>query len=259
MVPALQFRGWQWLSFALATPVVAYGGWPFHRAAWTNLRHGAATMDTLVSLGTLAAFGWSVWALLAPPRHVPGDRGRGHHVHPARPLPGGPGQAAGRAALRALLELGAKDVAVLRDGREQRIPVGAARASATGSWSGPARRSPPTAIVLEGSSAVDASMLTGESVPVEVGPGDRGHRRHRERRRPAGGRGDPRRRGHPAGPDGPPGRAGPERQGRRAAAGRPDLRRLRAGRSSSSPCSPSSAGCSSAAARPRRSPPRSPC
>ncbi len=123
MVPALQFRSWSWVAFALAVPVVAYGGWPFHRAAWTNLRHGTATMDTLVSLGTLAAFGWSAWALAA-----------GHEMYLetaaavttfvllGRYLEARARRRAG-SALRALLELGARDATVLRDGGEWLIPV----------------------------------------------------------------------------------------------------------------------------------------
>src|SRR6266508_5305872 len=137
MVPALQFRNWQWLSLTLAAPVVAYAGWPFHKAAWANLRHGAATTDTLISMGTLAAFVWSLWALFA------GDAGMPGMTHPFELTVARDSRAdaiylevaagvtaailAGRffearskrragAALRALLELGAKDVAVLRDG-----------------------------------------------------------------------------------------------------------------------------------------------
>ena len=158
MVPALQFRDWQWLAFALTAPVVACGGWPFHRAAWTNLRHGAATMDTLVSLGTwprsagrwalfLGGAAWDALARLAraTAHALPGGRGRGDRVHPAgRYLEARAKRRAG-AALRALLELGAKDVAVLRDGREDAGPGRPSSPSATGSWSGRARRSPPTA------------------------------------------------------------------------------------------------------------------
>lgn len=114
MIPALQFTYWQWISLTLAAPVVVYGGWPFHKAAWANLRHGAATMDTLISMGTLAAFGWSLWALLFGTAGMPGmthpfdltvsrtdgagqiylrGRRRGDHVHPRRPLLRGPVQA----------------------------------------------------------------------------------------------------------------------------------------------------------------------
>ncbi|MEV6802395.1 heavy metal translocating P-type ATPase [Micromonospora rifamycinica] len=192
MVPAWQFTYWQWLSLTLAAPVVAYGGLPFHRAAWTNLRHGAATMDTLVSLGTLAAFGWSLWALFL------GDAGTPGMTHPFRldvTRTDGTGNIyletaagvtvfllAGRyfearskrtagAALRALLELGARDVAVLRGGVEARIPVDQLVVGDRFVVR-PGEKIATDGRVEEGTSAVDASMLTGESVPVEVGPGD---------------------------------------------------------------------------------------
>ncbi|MBY8871711.1 heavy metal translocating P-type ATPase [Micromonospora sp. PLK6-60] len=192
MVPAWQFDYWQWLSLTLAAPVVVYGGLPFHRAAWVNLRHGAATMDTLVSLGTVAAFGWSVWALFL------GDAGMPGMTHPfsfAIVSDGGAGNIyleaaagvttfilAGRyfearskrtagAALRALLELGAKDVAVLRGGVETRIPVDQL-AVGDRFVVRPGEKVATDGVVDEGTSAIDASMLTGESVPVEVGPGD---------------------------------------------------------------------------------------
>ncbi|WP_328340574.1 heavy metal translocating P-type ATPase [Micromonospora sp. NBC_00421] len=192
MVPAWQFTYWQWLSLTLAAPVVAYGGLPFHRAAWTNLRHGAATMDTLVSLGTLAAFGWSLWALFL------GDAGMPGMTHPFRldvTRTDGAGNIyleaaagvtlfllAGRyfearskrtagAALRALLELGARDVAVLRGGTEARIPVDQLVVGDRFVVR-PGEKIATDGRVEEGTSAVDASMLTGESVPVEVGPGD---------------------------------------------------------------------------------------
>ncbi|MEU7982580.1 heavy metal translocating P-type ATPase [Micromonospora sp. NPDC049081] len=192
MVPAWQFTYWQWLSLTLAAPVVAYGGLPFHRAAWTNLRHGAATMDTLVSLGTLAAFGWSLWALFL------GDAGMPGMTHPFRldiVRTDGAGNIyleaaagvtvfllAGRyfearskrtagAALRALLELGARDVAVLRGGTETRVPV-AQLVVGDRFVVRPGEKIATDGRVDEGTSAVDASMLTGESVPVEVGPGD---------------------------------------------------------------------------------------
>ena len=173
MVPSLRFAGWQWVALALTTPVVAWAALPFHRAAWTNLRHGAATMDTLISIGVLAAFGWSLYALVA---------GDGGHLYlevaagvttlilAGRYLEARARRRAG-AALRALLELGAKDVAVLRDGREQRIPV---ERLAVGDRFvvRPGEQLATDGVVEEGSSAVDASMLTGEPVPVEVGPGD---------------------------------------------------------------------------------------
>jgi Cu+-exporting ATPase len=191
MIPALQFRNWQWLSAILATPVVVYGGWPFHRAAWANLRHGAATMDTLISLGTLAAFGWSMYALFF------GDAGAPGMTHPFRltiertagtdniylEVAAGVTAAilAGRyfearakrragAALRVLLELGAKDVAVLRGGREERIPIDQLMVGDRFVVR-PGEKIATDGVVEEGTSAVDASMLTGESVPVEVDPG----------------------------------------------------------------------------------------
>ncbi|MFE1175575.1 heavy metal translocating P-type ATPase [Streptomyces sp. NPDC058773] len=192
MVPPLQFTNWQWLSLTLAAPVVAYGAWPFHRAAWTNLRHGAATMDTLISMGTLAALGWSVWALFFGTAGMPGMT---HPFELTLTRTGGSGAIyleaaagvttfilAGRtfearakrkagAALRALLELGAKDVAVLRDGREIRVPVDALRVGDRFVVR-PGEKIATDGTVVEGASAVDASMLTGESVPVEVSPGD---------------------------------------------------------------------------------------
>ncbi|MFF7367271.1 heavy metal translocating P-type ATPase [Streptomyces tricolor] len=193
MVPALQFDNWQWLSLTLAAPVVVWGGAPFHRAAWTNLRHGAATMDTLVSVGTLAAFGWSLWALFFGDAGRPGMRDAFHltvsrmdgasviYLEVAsgvvalillgRYLEARSKRRAG-AALKALMELGAKEVAVLRDGREVRIPV-SALAVGDRFVVRPGEKIATDGAVVEGVSAVDASMLTGESVPVDVGPGDR--------------------------------------------------------------------------------------
>ncbi|MFB7507079.1 heavy metal translocating P-type ATPase [Streptomyces broussonetiae] len=193
MVPALQFDNWQWLSLALAAPVVVWGGLPFHRAAWTNLRHGAATMDTLVSVGTLAAFGWSLWALFFGDAGRPGmhdafrftisraDGASALYLEVAsgvvalillgRYLEARSKRRAG-AALRALMELGAKDVAVLRDGREIRVPV-SSLAVGDRFVVRPGEKIATDGTVVEGVSAVDASMLTGESVPVDVGPGDR--------------------------------------------------------------------------------------
>ncbi|MFF5188244.1 heavy metal translocating P-type ATPase [Streptomyces sp. NPDC000345] len=192
MVPSLQFDSWQWLSLTLAAPVVVWGGAPFHRAAWTNLRHGSATMDTLVSVGTLAAFGWSLWALFLGDAGMPGMRhpfeltvsrtdgastiylevaaGVTAFILLGRYLEARSKRSAG-AALRALMELGAKDVAVLRDGRETRIP---ADRLAVGDRFvvRPGEKIATDGTVVEGLSAVDASMLTGESVPVDVGPGD---------------------------------------------------------------------------------------
>ncbi|MFF3498251.1 heavy metal translocating P-type ATPase [Streptomyces sp. NPDC003247] len=192
MVPALQFDNWQWLSLTLAAPVVVWGALPFHRSAWTNLRHGASTMDTLVSVGTLAAFGWSLWALFFGHAGMPGMRhpfeltvsrtdgastiylevaaGVTAFILLGRYLEARSKRRAG-AALRALMELGAKDVAVLRDGREVRVP---ADLLAVGDRFAvrPGEKVATDGTVVEGVSAVDVSMLTGESVPVDVGPGD---------------------------------------------------------------------------------------
>ena len=196
MVPALQFDNWQWLSLTLASPVVVWGALPFHRAAWANLRHGAATMDTLISVGVGAAYLWSIWALFFTDAGMTGVR------MPFELLPSRAGGeeaslylevasvvttfiVAGRyfearakrtsgAALRALLDMGAKDVGVLRDGpsgqTETRMPVGQL---AVGDLFvvRPGEKVATDGTVVSGTSAVDASMLTGESVPVEVGPG----------------------------------------------------------------------------------------
>ncbi len=192
MIPALQFDYWQWLSLTLAAPVVTYAAWPFHRAAWTNAKHGAATMDTLISVGTSAAFLWSVWALFF------GTAGMVGMTHPfeftiARSdgagniyLEAAAGVTAfilaGRyfearskrkagAALKALMELGAKEVTVLRDGVETTIPTSALQVGDR-FLVRPGEKIATDGTVVEGSSAVDASMLTGESVPVEVTIGD---------------------------------------------------------------------------------------
>ncbi|MFF8771968.1 heavy metal translocating P-type ATPase [Kitasatospora sp. NPDC015120] len=192
MVPALQFDNWQWLSLTLAAPVVTYAAWPFHKAAWTNARHGAATMDTLVSLGTGAAFLWSLWALFLGHAGMPGMR-HGFEFTIARSdgssniyLEAAAGVTAfilaGRyfearskrtagAALKALLQLGAKDVTVLRGGAEVRVPVAGLTVGELFVVR-PGEKIATDGVVVEGASAVDASMLTGESVPVEVGPGD---------------------------------------------------------------------------------------
>src|SRR5699024_1227222 len=192
MVPALQFTYWQWISLTLAAPVVVWGALPFHRATWTNLRHGAATMDTLISMGTVAAFAWSLYALLFGGAGVAGmthafeftlDRSGGTDAIYLEVAAGVTTfLLAGRyfearakrrsgAALRALLELGAKDVSVLRGGSEQRIPTDEL---AVDDWFvvRPGEKIATDGVVEEGTSAVDSSMLTGESVPVEVGVGD---------------------------------------------------------------------------------------
>ncbi|MGX1585300.1 heavy metal translocating P-type ATPase [Microbacterium sp. NPDC055502] len=192
MIPALQFTYWQWLSLALAGPVIVWAAWPFHRAAWTNLRHGAATMDTLISMGTLAALLWSLYALFFGTAGMPGM------THPFE-LTVAPSDGAGNiylevgagvttfilagryfekrskrqagAALRALLELGAKEVAVLRGGVETRIPT-TELAVGDEFVVRPGEKIATDGVVVSGTSAIDASLLTGESVPVEVREGD---------------------------------------------------------------------------------------
>ena len=198
MIPALQFDNWQWISLTLASPVVVWGALPFHRAAWTNLRHRAATMDTLISVGVGAAYLWSLWALLFTHAGMTGMR-MPFDLLPSRS--GGAGEphiylevaaavttfiVAGRyfearakrtsgAALRALLDMGAKDVAVLRDGpsgqTEVRMPIGELSVGDQFVVR-PGEKIATDGVVENGASAIDASMLTGESVPVEVGPGD---------------------------------------------------------------------------------------
>src|SRR5918997_799761 len=192
MVPALQFDLWQWMVLQLTTPVILWGAWPFHRAAWANLKHGTATMDTLVSLGTLTAFAWSLYALFL------GDAGQTGMKMTFELIPSASGEEhiflevgavvtafllAGRyfearakrragSALKALLELGAKDVAVLdADGTERRVPV---EQLAVGDRFvvRPGEKVATDGVVEEGTSAVDQSLLTGESVPVEKCPGD---------------------------------------------------------------------------------------
>jgi Cu+-exporting ATPase len=173
MVPALQFPQWQWVSLVLAAPVVLWGAWPFHRAAAVNLRHGAVTMDTLVSIGTLAAFLWSAYTLVfgaAGHIYLEVAAGVTTFVLAGRYVEKRSKRAAG-AALRALLELGAKEVAVLRDGKEERIPVDALRVGDRFVVR-PGEKIATDGVVVDGRSAVDASMLTGESVPVEVASGD---------------------------------------------------------------------------------------
>jgi Cu+-exporting ATPase len=192
MVSTLQVTNWQWLSLILATPVVFWGGWPFHRATWTNLRHGATTMDTLISLGTLAAFGWSLYALFFGTAGMAemkdpfawtltrSDGGSNIYFEAAtavttfllagRYVEASTKRRAG-AAFRGLIELGAKDVSVIQAGREHRIPT----AQLTVGMQfvvRPGEKIATDGIITEGSSVVDASMLTGESVPIEVRPGD---------------------------------------------------------------------------------------
>jgi len=192
MIPPLQFTYWQWASLTLAAPVIVWGAWPFHKAAWINLRHGAATMDTLISMGTSAAFLWSLYALFLGTAGMPGmthgfeltlapSDGAGNIY-----LEVGAGVTmfilAGRyfekrskrqagAALRALLELGAKDVSVIRGGAEVKIPIDDLRVGDEFVIR-PGEKIATDGVVVSGTSAVDASMLTGESVPVEVAEGD---------------------------------------------------------------------------------------
>ena len=185
MVPLLQFPNWQWLALTLASPVVVWGALPFHRAAWTNLTHGAATMDTLISMGVGAAYLWSLYALFLGDAAMPTTgmtmmAGMDIYLEVAAGvtvfiLAGRYFEARSKrrsgAALRALLELGAKDVAVLRDGRERRIPLGELRVGDEFVVR-PGEKIATDGVIAEGSSAVDMSMLTGESVPVEVRSGD---------------------------------------------------------------------------------------
>ncbi len=198
MIPALQFTNWQWLALTLAAPVAVWGAYPFHRAAAINARHGAATMDTLISVGVLAAFGWSLYALFFGEAGMPGmtmtftfigspEAGAGEiylevaaavtvFVLAGRYAEARAKQESG-AALRALLELGAKDASVLRggvdgDGHETRVPVDALVPGDVVVVR-PGETMPSDGLVLDGASAVDASMLTGESVPVEVTAGSR--------------------------------------------------------------------------------------
>ncbi len=172
MVPAWQFRGWAWLSLALASPVALWGAWPFHRAAWLNARHGAATMDTLISIGVTAAYAWSLYALVTGTGSTYLDVAAGVTVLIllGRQLEARAKRRSG-AALRALLALGAKDAAVLRDGREVRVPV-AQLAVGEEFVVRPGEKIAADGIVRSGRSAVDTSLLTGEPVPVEVTAGD---------------------------------------------------------------------------------------
>ena len=171
MVEPLQFEGWGWLAFALATPVVVWGAWPFHIAAWANARHRAATMDTLVSVGVLAAWLWSVYALFADTdTYFETAAVITTFILAGRYFEARAKRRAG-AALRALLELGAKDVALLdKDGAERRVPV-ERLVPGDRFVVRPGEKVATDGVVEQGSSAVDMSMLTGESVPVEVGPG----------------------------------------------------------------------------------------
>ncbi len=192
MIPALQFDNWQWLALTLASPVVVWGGYPFHKAAWASAKHGAAGMDTLISMGTLAAYGWSLYALFIGDAGMPGmkmtfsfdvQRGSGTHeiylevasavtlfILAGRYLEARAKRQSG-AALKALMELGAKDVAVLRDGNEQRIPIDQLVVGDRFVVR-PGEKIATDGVIEDGQSAIDASLITGESVPVEAGPGD---------------------------------------------------------------------------------------
>jgi P-type Cu+ transporter len=191
MVPALQFPGWQWLSLLLSVAVVGWGGWPFHRATLINLRHAQATMDTLISLGTVAALGWSAYAMFTG---AAGEIGFRHDFELRLARHDGTANIyleaavgittfvlAGRfaelrakrqagAALRALLELGARDVTVLRDGAERRIAIDSLLVGDRFVVR-PGEKIATDGTIVSGLSALDTSMITGESMPVEVGPG----------------------------------------------------------------------------------------
>ena len=244
MIPALQFDNWQWLALTAATPVVLWGAWPFHRAAWANLRHGTATMDTLISLGTLAAWLWSLYALVFGDAGMAGmrmsfdlipEQGEGaNHIYletaavvttfilAGRYFEARAKRSAG-AALKALLELGAKEVTLV-DGRTIAVD---ALAVGDEFIVRPGEKVATDGVVVEGRSAVDMSLLTGESVPVEVAPGaevagatvNAGGRLDRPR--------DQGRRRHGTGPDRAPGDRRADRQGAGPAARRPHLRSVR--------------------------------
>jgi Cu+-exporting ATPase len=189
MIPALQFDGWQWVALALATPVATWAAWPFHRAMVLNVRHRQATMDTLISIGVIAAYGWSLWALLFTDAGKIGATmrmgGSGDipeiylevasavvaFILAGRYFEARAKRRAGD-AIRALLDLGAKDVAVLEeDGAERRVPI-AELAVGQRFVVRPGEKVATDGVVVEGASAIDRSLVTGESVPVEVGPGD---------------------------------------------------------------------------------------
>lgn len=192
MIPPLQFDYWQWISFALATPVILWAGWPFHKATWVNLKHGAATMDTLITVGTSAAYLWSLYALFFGHAGDPGMRhgwsilnhagdpmgdiyfevaaGVVTFVLAGRYFEKRSKQRAGD-AIRALTDMGAKQVTVLRDGGETLLPIEQLQIG-DHFLARPGEKIATDGRILDGTSAIDQSMLTGESVPVDVGPGD---------------------------------------------------------------------------------------
>jgi Cu+-exporting ATPase len=193
MIPPLQFTNWQWLALALAAPVATWGAWPFHRAAWINARYGAATMDTLISVGVLAAFGWSLYALFFGMAGMPGmtmswnlfaqPGSGGHEIYlevaaavTVLVLAGRYFEARSKresgAALHALLELGAKEATMLENGAEKQVPVTALTVGQRFVVR-PGEKIATDGIVVDGGSAVDMSLLTGESVPVEITVGSR--------------------------------------------------------------------------------------
>lgn len=193
MIPAIQFNHWQWLALALAAPVAIWGAWPFHRAAWVNLRHGGTTMDTLVSVGVIAALGWSLYALFFGEAGMSGMHMTFHFITEpgsganeiylevaaavtvflltGRYLEARAKRASG-AALRALLELGAKEAVKLDGNQEVRVPISELRVGDRFVVR-PGEKIATDGLIVEGSSAVDASMITGESNPVDVSEGDR--------------------------------------------------------------------------------------
>ena len=248
LFPWARFPGWQWFLVVLAAPVAIWAAWPFHQAALRQARHFSSSMDTLVSLGILAACGWSVYAMFVLDRSRTGLGGLQSLLHASgggiylevaasvttfllagRLYEARARRTAGQ-AMRELAAAGAKDVCVLGDDGpetpEQRIPADQLRAGQRFVVR-PGERIAADGEVLSGQSAVDRSMMTGESVPVDAAAGRQRDRRHHRADRPPGGPRGQGRPGHPARPPDRDGRAGPGRQGRHPAAGRPDLRRVR--------------------------------
>ena len=248
MAPPLQFAYWQWASLTLAAPVVVWGAWPFHRAAWLNARHGAATMDTLISIGVLAAFTWSLWALFFGGAGEPGMTmefsliPRGESAVPEIYLEVASAVTvfilAGRyleeraksrssRALRALATIGVKDVSVVRDDAERLIPIADLRVGDVFVVR-PGEKVATDGVVVDGASAIDNSMVTGEPVPVGGRPGRSGDRRNGECRRTTAGSGQRGRCRYAIGAHRSPGGAGADGEGSRPAVGRPCVGSLRA-------------------------------